>query len=114
MIAVGYYYFKEDGMNQQRRTPRQYSSLEDLLDELNDAGHPNSQLWYDGQVIDGVRSASHPVAFLSADCKLIAQMRKDGTWWTLYGYDKENDPRIPSPADAWNVDDFHGQLTMFF
>ncbi|EBC1670907.1 hypothetical protein N8H30_004337 [Salmonella enterica] len=43
-------------MNPQRRTPEQYFSLEDLLVELNDAGHPNSLLWYVGQVIHGARS----------------------------------------------------------
>jgi hypothetical protein len=101
-------------MEQDRRMPKRFTSLPALLMELDNAGHPMHRVWFDGKIVDGVRDPSVPVAFLSADCRLLAQRRGDGSWRTLYGYDRANDPRVPPPAEAWNVEDFKEALTFFF
>lgn len=97
-------------MNPNRKPPQKFDSTQALLDELNRAGHPDMLLWFHGEH----RSYGKPVVFLSADCRVIAQVRQDGSWWTIYGYDKANDPGIPSPSDIWNVNENRRQLDVWF
>lgn len=88
--------------------PQQFDSLVDLLRELNRAGHPDGRIWFYGD------NHGDPVAFQAADSRLIAERHEEGSWWTVEGYRDSNDPRMPEPEDALNVDEARGQLEMWF
>lgn len=89
-----------------RKPARQFQTMMALVDELNAAGHSSDKIWYrsNGQ------SPFDPVDFISADCRMIAQRRKDGSWWVLYGYDDEINPDIPNPSKDYNLEEFWPQL----
>ncbi|WP_213060080.1 hypothetical protein, partial [Escherichia coli] len=55
-----------------------------------------------------------PEALQAADSRLIAERHANGSWWTVEGYHEANDPRMPEPEDALNVDEARGQLEIFF
>ncbi|WP_198362537.1 hypothetical protein [Klebsiella michiganensis] len=74
-------------MDEEEPVPQKFDSLNDLLNELNRAGHPNDQIWFYGANGD----YSEPVAFLAVDSRLIAERRDDGSWWTVDGYGDAND-----------------------
>lgn len=97
-------------MNPNRKPPQKFDRLNDLLKELNRAGHPDDQIWFYGANGD----YSEPVAFQAADSRLIAERHADGSWWTVEGYWEANDPRMPEPEDAWDVEFNRGQLDMWF
>ncbi|ASK03763.1 hypothetical protein DN596_31625 [Klebsiella pneumoniae] len=103
-------YLRNDVMDEEEPVPQKFDSLNDLLNELNRAGHPNDQIWFYGANGD----YSEPVAFLAVDSRLIAERRDDGSWWTVDGYGDANDPRMPEPEDAWDVESYRGQLDMWF
>ncbi|AXU98064.1 hypothetical protein CI789_22960 (plasmid) [Erwinia persicina] len=104
------YVTSEVDMNPNRKQPQKFDFLVELKDELTNAGHPPDKVWYTGEVISGKQSWTHPVAFFAADSRMIAQLRSDGTFWTLYGYDDRNDPNIPEPTDKFNLDEYLFQL----
>lgn len=90
--------------------PQKFDSLNDLLKELNRAGHQDDQIWFYGANGD----FSEPVAFQAADSRLIAERRDDGSWWTVEGYQDANDLRMPEPEDAWDVVTGRESLDMWF
>ena len=97
-------------MNPNRKPPQKFDRLNDLLKELNRAGHPDDQIWFYGANGD----YSEPVAFQAADSRLIAERHADGSWWTVEGYWEANDPGMPEPEDAWDVEFTRGLLDMWF
>jgi hypothetical protein len=103
-------YLRNDVMDEEEPIPQKFDSLNDLLNELNRAGHPNDQIWFYG--VNG--DYSEPVAFQAVDSRLIAERLDDGSWWTVDGYGDANDPRMPEPEDTWDVESNRGQLDMWF
>lgn len=97
-------------MDEEKPVAQKFDSLNDLLKELNRAGHPDDQIWFYGANGD----YSEPVAFQAVDSRLIAERRDDGSWWTVDGYRDANNPRMPEPEDAWNVESNRGQLDLWF
>lgn len=83
-----------------RKPAQQFKTMMALVNELNAVGHPSDKIWFTSDD----QSPFNPVAFLSADCRMIAQRHNDGTWWVLYGYDDATDPNIPNPSDAYNLE----------
>lgn len=92
-----------------RKQPVQFSRIEELVSELEKSGHTKSGLWYSGALKNGVPDVRYPVAIISADCRVIAQKRPDGTWVALYGYDDPVSRTGPAP-DAFNLDEYWFQL----
>ncbi|PYD36618.1 hypothetical protein CT690_24050 [Serratia plymuthica] len=99
-------------MMKNRKEPQKFATMWALISELNDAGHPSNKIWYSGQVIDGKQSWTKPVAFIAADCRMIGQRHSDGTWWTLFGYDDDKDPKIPEPRSNFNLKENWFQLAL--
>lgn len=60
-------------MDEETPVPQKFDSLNDLLKELNRAGHPDDQIWFYGNNL-GI-----PVAFQAADSRLIAERHADGS-----------------------------------
>lgn len=97
-------------MNEGTPVPQKIGSLVALLKELNRAGHTDDQMWFYGNNGD----ESDPVAFQAADSKLIAERHDDGSWWIVEGYLDANDPRMPEPEGAFNVDENRCYLELWF
>ena len=97
-------------MDEEMSVPQKFDRLDDLLKELNRAGHPDVKIWFYG--VNG--DYGEPVAFQAGDSRLIAERHDDGSWWTIEGYCETNDPRMPEPEDAWNVDYARGMLDVWF
>lgn len=68
-------YLRNDVMDEVEPVPQKFDSLNDPLNELNRAGHPNDQIWFYGANGD----YSEPVAFQAVDSRLIAERRDDGS-----------------------------------
>nr|WP_318384841.1 hypothetical protein [uncultured Enterobacter sp.] len=96
-------------MSHIRKQPAQFSRIEELVSELEKSGHTKSVLWYSGALTNGVPDERCPVAIISADCRVIAQKRPDGTWGALYGYDDPVSYEGPNP-NAFNLDEYWFQI----
>jgi hypothetical protein len=72
-----------------------------VLAELENSGHTQDCLWIKagfGNGNIGEWDFSEPVEFIGGDCRMLAQKWGDGTWHTLYGYDRPNAPGAPTPT----------------
>lgn len=96
-------------MSHIRKKPAHFAKIEELVSELEKSGHTKSALWFSGALTNEVPDVLSPVAIISADCRVIAQKRPDGTWVALYGYDDPVSCAGPAP-DAFNLDEYWFQL----
>ncbi|ELY3637740.1 hypothetical protein SMX44_003594 [Cronobacter sakazakii] len=97
-------------MSHIRKSSVQFDRIEDLITELENSGHSKASLWYSGALTNGTPDKRYPVAIISADCRMIAQKRSDGTWVALYGYDDPVSSTGFAPADAFNLEEIWFQL----
>lgn len=70
-----------------------------VLAELESSGHPRGSLWIKARFSDlGQCDFSEPQAFISGDGRMLAQKWEDGSWHTLFGYDRPNASGVPTPT----------------